>query len=280
VLANPVKGIDPQGLTLVDWVLTGEWNPAPNVRAAAERGIRSDESDIGGRVIWGATKTVVNITTQAADGVIVGGSALVGIRYDADDYAKFALSDGGKGLSESKASGEWSVEEQVKDFAVTAVMAPVEVPYRLGEAIAKGDWETAGEKAYEMGLIRSGAKMLQNRLKSPAPKGGPNPGGRLGGPKTREHVEAIADEMEGRGWTIEGGGGRMAEEYLPGPGGARVGSSYPDITATKNGRTLRVNTVDTLKDGVTPTARETRNATRIRQQKPEDKLLLVPKPKS
>lgn len=75
-----------------------------------------------------------------------------------------------------------------------------------------------------------------------------------------------------------GGGGRLPEEYLPGPGGARRGSSYPDITAEKNGRTLRVNTIDTRVDGVTPTTREANNAARIRQQTGEH-LLLIPKPK-
>jgi hypothetical protein len=102
-------------------------------------------------------------------------------------------------------------------------------------------------------------------------------GGRLGSARTRAHVEAVAEEMESRGWEITGGGGKLPEEYLRGPYG-RLGSSHPDITATKNGRTLRVNTVDTYADGVTPTARETANAARIRAQTPGDHLLLVPKP--
>jgi hypothetical protein len=84
--------------------------------------------------------------------------------------------------------------------------------------------------------------------------------------------------MEARGWEITHGGGRGPEEYLPGPGGARKGSSYPDITATKNGNTLRVNTVDTRADGVTMTTREATNAARIRAQTAEH-LLTIPKPK-
>jgi RHS repeat-associated protein len=103
--------------------------------------------------------------------------------------------------------------------------------------------------------------------------------GRLGSELTRQHVADIAAEMESRGWTIAYGGGRLPEEYLPGPGRSRTGSSFPDITATKNGRTLRVNTVDTYADGVTPTAREATNAARIRSQIPGDHLLLVPKTK-
>lgn len=103
-------------------------------------------------------------------------------------------------------------------------------------------------------------------------------GGRLGSPWTRRHVREVADGMEARGWTIIGGGGRFPEEYLPGPGGARKGSAYPDITATKNGRTLRVNTVDTLRDCITPTLRERRNANKILGLSPGDHLLIIPKP--
>ena len=102
-------------------------------------------------------------------------------------------------------------------------------------------------------------------------------GGRLGSELTRGQIADIAAEMEARGWQITGGGGKLPEEYLRGPNG-RLGSSYPDITATKNGRTLRVNTVDTYVDGVTPTTREAINAARIRNQTPGDHLLLVPKP--
>jgi RHS repeat-associated protein len=101
--------------------------------------------------------------------------------------------------------------------------------------------------------------------------------GRLGSQSTRVHIDQVACRIEERGWTITGGGGRKPEEYLPGPGGARQGSSYPDITAEKNGRTLRINTVDTRANGITPTTREATNATRIRAQTGEH-LLLIPKP--
>ncbi len=107
----------------------------------------------------------------------------------------------------------------------------------------------------------------------------PNPDGRLGKPDVREHVAQVAKELEARAFKIEHGGGK-AEEYIRGATGEVKGSAYPDITASKNGRTLRVNTVDTLKNGVTPNARERRSAARIRSLKPKDHLLLVPKPKS
>jgi hypothetical protein len=102
--------------------------------------------------------------------------------------------------------------------------------------------------------------------------------GRLGTKLTRDHIADVASELESRGWEITGGGGKLPEEYLPGLGGGRKGSSFPDITATKNGKTLRVNTVVTYADGITPTSREAVNATRIRLQTGEH-LLIVPKPK-
>jgi hypothetical protein len=74
-------------------------------------------------------------------------------------------------------------------------------------------------------------------------------GGRLGNQATREKNKEIADELESRGWTIIGGGGKVKEEYLPGPNGGRKGSNWVDITAQKNGKTLRVNTVDTRANG-------------------------------
>ena len=107
----------------------------------------------------------------------------------------------------------------------------------------------------------------------------PGSGGRLGSPSTRQQIDDIASELERRGWTITGGGGpsrNLKEEYLPGLGGGRKGSSYPDITAEKNGKTLRVNTIDTYTDGVTPTKREAANAARIRAQTCEH-LVLIPK---
>ena len=103
--------------------------------------------------------------------------------------------------------------------------------------------------------------------------------GRLGTANTRGQIAEIAAELESRGYTITGGGGRLSEEYLAPLGGGRKGGSYLDITATHpQFGTLRVNTVDVLKDGVTPTAREATNAARIRSQiKPGEHLLLIPK---
>jgi hypothetical protein len=103
-------------------------------------------------------------------------------------------------------------------------------------------------------------------------------GGRLGSAATRAQNAALADSLESRGFTITGGGGRLPEEYIPGPGGGTKGSNYVDTTAVKNGKTVRVQTVDTKADGVTPTKREAAAAARIRStQQPGDHTVLIPK---
>src|SRR6266542_1373975 len=114
-------------------------------------------------------------------------------------------------------------------------------------------------RATENEVVTTGAVNLEKAAGRP---------GRLGNKGTQEHIKGIAGKLKDHGWEINCGGGKKGEEYIPGPGGARTGSSYPDITATKGDKTLRVNTIDTRANGVTPTTREADNAARIRSQKP------------
>lgn len=103
-------------------------------------------------------------------------------------------------------------------------------------------------------------------------------GGRWGGTATRQQNYAISQELEARGYSFpeRPGGGLGPEEYIPGSGSR--GGTYVDITGiAPNGRTVRIQTVTTLADGVTPTASEAAAAARIRAAFPNDKLLLVPK---
>ncbi len=79
------------------------------------------------------------------------------------------------------------------------------------------------------------------------------------------------------------GGTPEGEEWVKIEG--RRGGNYVDITAEKNGRTLRINTVDTEPDGITPTYRELKNARNIRRAinfdnqpgDPYNHLVLIPK---
>ena len=103
-------------------------------------------------------------------------------------------------------------------------------------------------------------------------------GGRLGNEATRERVSEVAAELDRRGWKVTRNGGMFPEEYRRCPTG-RLGSNWVDITAKKNGRTLRMNTIDTLTDGLTPTKREAVALAAIRAKTRGQHLLPIPKPK-
>jgi RHS repeat-associated protein len=143
------------------------------------------------------------------------------------------------------------------------------------------DVERAGAQAFNaVGTAISFAAIFAGKGKGEVETPG-GVGGRLGGAATRAQNAAVADSLESRGFTITGGGGRLPEEYLPGPSGGTKGSSYPDITAERDGHIVRVQTIDTKADGVTPSTREADAATRIRsQQKPGDHTVLIPKGKN
>jgi len=103
-------------------------------------------------------------------------------------------------------------------------------------------------------------------------------GGRWGSRGTRLFNDQIASRAERSGWTVRGGAGRASEEWIPGPRGGVAGGTWVDLTASKGGRTLRIQTVSTLSDGITPTADEISAAFRIRHAFPNDILWLIPKP--
>lgn len=89
----------------------------------------------------------------------------------------------------------------------------------------------------------------------------------------------IAAELEKQGYKITGGGGVQEEEYIPGDGPGTKGSTYVDITAVNEttGKRVRVQTVDTLTDGITPTISERAAIARIREKFPNDELRVIPK---
>lgn len=73
-------------------------------------------------------------------------------------------------------------------------------------------------------------------------------------------------------------GAPLPEEYIPGAGGGRKGSSFPDLTFEgPDGSRIRINTVDTYVDGEM-TTREQSNFDRIFDQTLEP-IIAVPKPR-
>jgi len=103
-------------------------------------------------------------------------------------------------------------------------------------------------------------------------------GGRLGSAETRALDKTVAKGLEDEGYKVTHGAGKP-QEYIPSAEGGRKGSAYPDVTAVKGDKTVRVNTVDTKKGGAL-TGREAKNADKIKTLQPKDELRTVPKKKT
>ena len=132
---------------------------------------------------------------------------------------------------------------------------------RRGGARRGRDFLAAGfdhtQAEHVLGQLRS-SRPVYNMARSPAAVGG-----RLGGSAHRAKVRQVAGELERRGWTIVhgGGGGTRKEEFLEVAGGTR--SRFPDITARKGGRILRIQVGRRTKGGL-PVSRERRALRDIR----------------
>ena len=150
-----------------------------------------------------------------------------------------------------------------------------------GVGIATGNDYLANAAAAGLRETRSQnielAIMLAGTGRGGVNEGAPT-GGRLGSAGTRALNSRIATELESNGNAIVGGGGRAAEEYIPGSGPGTRGSTYVDITAKniETGSVTRVQTIDTYANGQ-PTSREAAAAARIEAAFPEDTLILIPK---
>jgi RHS repeat-associated protein len=185
VLNNPVRGVDPQGLTLWDWIITGYWNPAPNVREAAETVHRASGWVAGG--IVGATHLVVEAGSTAVDaGVVVSHVVLTHERLDAGTMQKIAFSSLASRQAQQVAEGKWSVSQGVEDTWETFTNAnPITGPARavtaISEGIAKDDPTQVGAGIAQLGgttlpLVgtKSGAAGAAEEIRTvtPAAKGG------------------------------------------------------------------------------------------------------------
>jgi RHS repeat-associated protein len=102
-------------------------------------------------------------------------------------------------------------------------------------------------------------------------------GGRWGGRPTRHLNDTLATILEEDGWEVTKGAGRGPEEWWSGPNGGTEGGTFVDLTAVRDGKTLRVQTVTTKPDGVTMIPSEAAAAARIRNKSPKDELILIPK---
>ncbi len=135
---------------------------------------------------------------------------------------------------------------------------------------------------FEGGLPRERApKPYADESAETGDDGIPARGGRLGNAATRAQNAEIAARLRDEAYEITGGGGQCEEEFIPGEGPGTKGGTFVDITAVnkKTGRMRRIQTVDTLADGKTPTQREQNAIARIQGTYPDDELWIIPKRK-
>ena len=256
---NPVMFIDPTGME--SW-WSQIWND-PEIMARIEGAIKA----AGGitEAVVGATAGVA--TSWTGVGAVLGGAALV---HGCDVAAS--------GISQMISGEETS---SLTSQGLQAAGVPKETAERIDVGLSIGFTFVSGI-ASNVGSITTKATSTSTTTTAVGETGAVSKtGGRLGSQATRAQNSQIAQKLGDRGSIITGGGGLKSEEYLAPLSPGRKGGSYIDISAEHpRYGVLRINTVDVLKDGVTPTARELRNATRIREQiKPNGHLLLIPKTK-
>ena len=248
VFNNPLRFIDPTGLAGDEpdgWSITGNFI----------KGV--------GQSLWGTVEGVWNVVRHPINTVQNLGNAVSHPQKTYNSVKKTLQQ-----TCNEFSSGNGDVKANIAGKTVGEI-AQVFVGGTAVKAVTKGAKAVSNTKQ-----LSSIGKVVETTAKKT--------GGRLGTAATRRQIQEISTVLESRGYTIVGGGGKFPEEYLaPLSGKGTKGSSFLDISADHPdyGR-LRINTVDVLKDGITPTKRELRNANRIRQQiGPNEHLLLIPKTK-
>ena len=177
--------------------------------------------------------------------------------------------------------------------AGTFVLGPI-IPWWIGLPLAGvGLWDAASRGDIDLLLFR-GATIVAGAgfyryLNGSA---GGNASGPQGGFQARVQNTRVWFRLWTRGWHLIRGGNARPEEVIlrPDPVDPALHPTWastgrqnvrPDLTLTRSQggqtQTMRVQTVDTLADGVTPTPREATNARLIAEARPNDVVVLLPK---
>jgi RHS repeat-associated protein len=156
---NPVRYGDPTGETLVDWILTGRWNPSPEVREAAEKGLR--DVNRASQLVAGAFIALTEVQGTLADTAIITTVTYYGGTLYAEDYPKYAVGEFYKGIAGKKARGEYGAWEQAKTTGMIFISAnPITGPAVAGTTIGIGiyndDFVQMGGGVAHFGLLVSG----------------------------------------------------------------------------------------------------------------------------
>ena len=257
--ANPVMLIDPTGMASWWSQMWDDYNMTTRLYGAMKAAGGITEATVGATAGVATSWTVV--------GAVLGGAAL---GHGCDVAAS--------GITQMISGEETS---SLTSQAMQATGVSPETAEMIDGGISIGLTGSAGMISKGGAITTKAASTSTTTTAVGETSAVSKTGGRLGSQTTRAQNSQIAQTLEDRGYIITYGGGKLQEEYLKPLNLGRKGGSYIDITA-KHPRygMLRINTVDVLKDGVTPTARELRNAARIREQiKPNGHLLLIPKTK-
>jgi hypothetical protein len=173
------------------------------------------------------------------------------------------------------------------------VLGPI-IPWWIGLPLAgAGLWDAASRGDIDLLLFR-GATIVAGAgfYRYISGSAGGNASGSLGGFQARVQNTRIWFRLWNEGWHLVRGGNAHPEEVVVRPNPvdpvqhptwASTGRQFvkPDLTLSRSQggqtQTMRVQTIDTLADGVTPTPREATNARLIAEARPNDPVVLLPK---
>ncbi|MGZ2749720.1 two-partner secretion domain-containing protein [Burkholderia stagnalis] len=255
----------------------------------------------GGGAIGGATSAVLgsmlvdqaggleNLRPDQVAAIVTATTLLGGLAADAA---------GQNGLAGANAATSEAINNatNANDIAHGKDLIPLEGG--LGNGVGglsgggAGGSMTSGEvaAAFEKGVIDSATRTataledlgaaIENRISSFTQRYLSESGGRWGTSATRQLNYDVGQKLDDYGYHVTQGGGIRSEEYLGGTGPGTKGGTFVDLTAEPIngiGPKVRVQTVTTQSDGVTPTPSEAAAAARIQAYAPNDKLILIPK---
>jgi len=162
----------PLGLTVWDWMITGQWNPDPAVKAAAEASIRGESRPM--QVLAGGSEFVTEVGSAIGDMVVIANVAQFRLltgqgRMAAEDYAPIALSSAYKGIAEKKSAGEYGAGEQAKTAGMMFLqMNPLSGPAFAGAEIGTGiyedDYTRVGKGGAHMLALLAAARSVEGKM--------------------------------------------------------------------------------------------------------------------
>jgi hypothetical protein len=169
---NPINDIDPLGLGLWGWLTTGEWNPSPEVQAAANAGFR--EGMGAGATVIADTVTLGQIKSVHQEAVRVQQEAAR--RGDVLSQVGFGLGKVGGEAAVAVAGGAL-LSPVTKSATVVKVAAKLAKPaaialsatggYQAGSAVnaaMEGDWTEAVHQAGRAGMSLAAAGSIARSL--------------------------------------------------------------------------------------------------------------------